>query len=353
MTATAGAWYHARMNRLHFSEIIASIVASSTLAACSPCPYLEVVSSSTKTIDAAAACDLMGNPATGFEGERTIDPAKCATACGDSAVNRCSLDSAYTQAFYALQGDGGAACPTTPATATLTCQVTETGGEWHDGCPIAGRRPEHLTPPPDGDGTAAAYLARCAHLEAAAVIAFGALTAEMEALGAPPALLADLREAEADEVRHTEAMTRLSRKYGAEPIVPVVGPRTARPAVDIAIENAVEGVVREAFGAAVALHQAQHAADPEVRQAFAVIADEECAHAALSYRVAAHLHGLLDAPARDRVEAATRAAIGDLFAELAEPPRALGSMLGLPSLAIARRMVHGLRAQLWSDPMAA
>lgn len=342
------------MNRLRFSEIIASIVASSALAACSsPCPYVEVLSSSTKTVDAATACDLAGSQATGFEGAPTIDAAKCASACGDSAVNRCSLDSAYMQAFVELQGDGGAACPTTPTTATLTCEVTESGGEWHDGCPIAGRRPAHLTPPAEGDGTAAAYLARCAHLEAAAVIAFGALTAEMEALGAPPALLADLREAEADEVRHTEAMTRLSRKYGAEPIVPLVGPRTARAAVDIAVENAVEGVVREAFGAAVALHQAQHAADPDVREAFAVIAEEECAHAALSYRVAAHLHGLLDGPARARVEAATRAAIGDLRAELAEPPRALGSMLGLPSLAIARRMVHGLRAQLWSDPMAA
>jgi hypothetical protein len=203
-------------------------------------------------------------------------------------------------------------------------------------------------------GTAiGAYFAKAAHLEAASIIAFEILHEELAALGAPPALLADIRSARADEVRHTATMTRLAEKYGARAQEPEVALLEARSVLAIAVENAVEGTVRETFGAAVALFQAEHAADPDVREAMRVIARDECAHAALSFRVAAHLDPRLDMTEREKVAASKREAIRELFASLAAPNAALARAVGLPSVADAARMLDGMRAELWDAALAA
>ncbi len=66
--------------------------------------------------------------------------------------------------------------------------------------------------------------------------------------------------------------------------------RTRRPALRsleaLAVENAVEGCVRETMGALFAMHQAASAADPHVRATMVSIAPDETRHAALGWAVA-------------------------------------------------------------------
>ena len=129
-----------------------------------------------------------------------------------------------------------------------------------------------------------------ASLEAASVTAFRRLHRQLEAFGAPRELLARVRKAAKDEIRHARTTGALARKYGATPRAPRIAPTSESPSLfAVALENAREGCVRETYGALVAHLQTTRAADPEVRACMAVIADEETEHAALSWDVAAWL----------------------------------------------------------------
>jgi hypothetical protein len=116
----------------------------------------------------------------------------------------------------------------------------------HD-CVVDGRRPSGLAPmaPPSARDRAGAWLAKAAWLEAASIFAFVELGRELEDRGAPAALARAALAAANDEIRHTQLMTRLAQRYGAAPPEPVVQPMAARSLEAMAIENAVEGCVRE------------------------------------------------------------------------------------------------------------
>ncbi|MCY1008004.1 hypothetical protein OV079_21085 [Nannocystis pusilla] len=77
-------------------------------------------------------------------------------------------------------------------------------------------------------------------------------------------------------------------------------PTAVRSLEALARENAVEGCVRETFGALVARYQASVAADEPLRRLFAAIAEDELDHAALAWDVATWLNGQLDEAARAR-----------------------------------------------------
>jgi hypothetical protein len=192
-----------------------------------------------------------------------------------------------------------------------------------------------------------AYLARMAHAEAASVVAFDELAASLERLGAPRDLVVASRRSAVDEIRHAATMTRLARRRGVEP--PPVRRRSPRPRAieSIARENAVEGCVRETFGALVATWQAQHAEDPALRRAFTSIAVDETRHAALSWAIAAWIEAQLDPGARARVASAGRAALRSLARELAsEPDPTVVEACGLPRGAAARSLLRSLEAGL-------
>ena len=144
-----------------------------------------------------------------------------------------------------------------------------------------GRLPTGITEPQCGDGVGA-WLGSVAYLEGAAVVAFEQLIMELEHYGAPSALIAAAQAARADEIRHASAMTWLTKRYGAEvpPVDATTGP--IRSTVEIAEDNAREGLVRESYGAAVGLWQAKHAADPVVRAVFREVALDEVRHAEFS-----------------------------------------------------------------------
>lgn len=188
-----------------------------------------------------------------------------------------------------------------------------------------------------------AYLARCAHLEAASVYAFVELADQLAGLGAPAGLIARCRVAAVEEQRHAWALGELAAARGAE-VVPPQHRACDASLPAIAAHNAVEGCVHEAWAAVGAAWQAVRARDPGLRAAFAPIAVEEAGHAQLAWDLHTWLIGQLDDDGRASVLAAQRAAIAalpGLAAAEVGPPE-----LGLPGpdvlAAMATRFAAGL-----------
>jgi hypothetical protein len=159
------------------------------------------------------------------------------------------------------------------------------------------------------------YLARMAHFEAASVAAFNQLAEELEAHRAPRALVEFAKAAAKDEVRHAQAVAVLARKRGVRPPAPRVRATPLRSVFELALDNAREGCVREAFGALVGLHQAEHATDLDVRRAMHAIAHDEVSHASFSFQLARYLDSQLDDEQREQVAAARDEAIGAVLAQ--------------------------------------
>jgi hypothetical protein len=198
------------------------------------------------------------------------------------------------------------------------------------------------------------YLAEMAALEEARVTTFEVLARELAAHGAPDDLIAGALAARKDEVRHAAMMGALARARGGFPRPSWRPQHLVRRLEEIALENAVEGCVRETYGALVGAHQAAFATDDALRCAMVRIAAEEARHAALSHRVHAWIMPLLDAAARARVHAAQRAAIETLdHARVARADEAILASAGLPQKACRRIMIAELAATLWLRSMAA
>jgi hypothetical protein len=175
---------------------------------------------------------------------------------------------------------------------------------------IAGRRPRGLTPArltrrtPVGD-----YFAAMAHLESASVRAFRDLGGWLDGFGAPAALGLAARRFADDERRHTRAAARLARRFGGVPprvrIARVREPTLA----ELLEDDAVEGCVKETFGALVATWQSAHAADARVRRTMRRIAADETRHAALAWEVLHWGIARLSPPERHRVESTLERAL--------------------------------------------
>lgn len=187
-----------------------------------------------------------------------------------------------------------------------------------------GRRFEGLVLEAAGDEPGA-QLAAMAELEAASVPAFERLARELAAWHAPSDLVERARAAMADEVRHARVMTALARRYGRAPRAIDVPELPCRSLAEIAIENAIEGCVREAYGALIATYQAERAS-PALRPAFRAIAADERGHADLAEAVHTWLVDQLDD--RGSIEVARELAERELRASL---PRTIPCPeLGLP-----------------------
>ncbi|MCC7537917.1 MAG: ferritin-like domain-containing protein, partial [Deltaproteobacteria bacterium] len=254
-------------------------------------------------------------------------------------VRRLVSDCPYTVAGYrlAVSSSGEVAL------------IEETWREESMAC--AGRRPAGLVPDraPRRGSRLGRYLASMARLEASAVIEFGILEQELRALGAPRRLLGEVRAARADEVRHAQVIGELACAHGARVRPPRVAARPLRDPRTLAIDNAVEGCVRETYGAVVALHQATHAADRDVGSAMEGIARDELRHAAVSWRIGAWLDGRLDRRDRAAVRRARRDAARQLEIEASAPLHAeLAMGAGLPRPEVARALVRTLARDLWA-----
>lgn len=193
----------------------------------------------------------------------------------------------------------------------------------------------------EGDGLGD-FFARMAHLEAASVPAFERLARELAAHGAPLHLVREAERSARDEVRHARAVARLARRFGG--VVPplVVEALPIRDLATIALENAVEGCVRETFGALVATYQGRTARDREIAKVMRGIARDETRHAQLSWEIAAW--------SRTRVEGVDRAIDAALVAlrdDLARPScdDAI-TLAGFPTPPAAVALLDALRPSL-------
>jgi hypothetical protein len=212
-----------------------------------------------------------------------------------------------------------------------------------------GRRPAGLVSRPSSFGPSelGRFFARASHNEAASVDAFHILRAELQAHGAPRALVRAAGRAARDEVRHARMTAALARRYGASAERPIVARRPPRDLAEIAAENAAEGCVRETYGALVAAWQARAAADPAVRAVMSRIARDEARHAALGWRVARWTDGRLERGPRGRAIEAHRAAWSELVtAASREVPEALVRHAGLPRPGHALAMLDELARAL-------
>jgi hypothetical protein len=195
------------------------------------------------------------------------------------------------------------------------------------------------------------FFSEMARLEAASIQAFRTLRQELVAHRAPRGLVRMAERAARDEKRHTRMTSALARRFGAmlrDPEIPKPKP-PLRSLEAIAIENAVEGCVRETFGALLATYQAAKASDPVIRAAMARIARDETRHAAVAWRVAGWLNGKLDAHARVAVSAARRHARWELSRSLRAAPTEATAALGLPDAAAMRQLAARLDDALWSS----
>jgi|GEM_PF-420821 len=201
------------------------------------------------------------------------------------------------------------------------------------------------------DASLGTTFASIAELEAASVVAFERLAAELAHHGAPESLIDEAKRSAWDEVVHTAMMKDLAARFGSNARLPYpdAANTCARDLFDIALENAVEGCVRETFGALQATHQAAHATDSQVADAMRVIADDETRHAALAWDIAAWIEPQLSSEQRLALKSARDRAIDTLCTELrVEHDKHVVAVAGAPSAADARRMLDALHAQLWA-----
>ncbi|NOK20976.1 ferritin-like domain-containing protein [Corallococcus carmarthensis] len=254
----------------------------------------------------------------------------------------CEALGATTPCSRIAKGEGGAEADMVTCEASVLCE---------------GRRPEGLC----SDGAVAAEVpplgalfARMAHLEAASVPAFERLADELAGHGAPERLVRAARRAAKDEVRHASAMESLALLQGAPMPELKVAPFQPRSLEALAIENAVEGCVRETFGALLAGWQARSAEDAQVRESLGTIAPDELMHAELSWAIDAWAMEQLSPEARERVDAARREAWRELErnAVTSHLPDDVARLSGLPAADVARRLVRELAAELMPGALA-
>jgi hypothetical protein len=116
----------------------------------------------------------------------------------------------------------------------------------------------------------------------------------------------------------------------------------------IARENAVEGCVRETWGAVVALRQSRLATEPSVRAAMRRIARDEVRHAELAWAVDAWVRPRLARAARKRVRDARSAAVAELSREVTHVLTGTARQrLGVPGATESLALVAELDRALW------
>ncbi len=253
-------------------------------------------------------------------GDTFTDPSICRPFC---TIGNPTVGNTWCNLFTTPDGSRG-----------LQCQIP---------CP-GGRRPEGFVDRPVASREElGGWFARLAALESASVDAFDRMVDELTLHRAPDDLLDRARAAVVDERRHTALTVDLARAYGHEPSLAPHRRDPSRPLDAVALDNAVEGCVRETYGALVATWQAGHALDPRVAAAMEVIAEDETRHAALSWALHAWACERLDEGARASLTDAMRRAVEALRHEAsAEVGDDLVSAAGMPTRAQQSSLLDAL-----------
>lgn len=193
------------------------------------------------------------------------------------------------------------------------------------------------------------YLIRAHREEAAAVLAFERLAADLARFHAPASLVERAHSAAREERRHAAVFLAEARALATElgtplSILPLDEPaREARALDAVLLENAVEGCANETAAAIVATYQASVWPDARLRPALECIASDERSHALLAYEVYSWGQTVLDPTAADRVEAARIAAVERSFAE---ETSSIATALGEPDAALVARALRYVAQEL-------
>lgn len=194
------------------------------------------------------------------------------------------------------------------------------------------------------------HFAALAELEDGSVYAFLELAEWLRGVGAPSSLIAATRRAADDERRHFTAMQTLAREHGVE-VPRATVPRRANADIEaIALDNEVEGCVRETFGALLATWVSLNARDPSVRSVMQSIARDETGHAALSWHLRSWLRPRVSLKHRLQLDDAFQRAIAELDSETGawSMDRHLIAEGLAPSGSVMRGLLDAARLRLWS-----
>ena len=204
-----------------------------------------------------------------------------------------------------------------------------------------GRRPlGHVERPPAGPGLPA-FLAHCAALEAASVLAFTQLADRLLAWAAPAELVDRCRQAAADEATHAELLADLAARGGAT-LQPGTHPELPVDLATAALDNAVEGCVHEAWSALTCAVTARDADTPELRAIYGRLAADEREHAQLAWDLHTWFMGQVSASQHASIRAAQQAAIANLPRLADAQARAAPPALARPGARVARHFAAGL-----------
>ena len=213
-----------------------------------------------------------------------------------------------------------------------------------------GRRPEGLCTERSliSSNQLGSYLSSMAHLEAASVVSFARIARELQVFGAPQDLVDSALAAAQDEVRHAGAISLLCQRFGGTLGEVTVEPAPPRDRWHFALDNAIEGCVRETFGALMGTYQAMTAADPIAKAVLETIAEDEIRHAQLSRELAAFIEPQLSEQERGMLRHAQAAALVQLAREL---DSGMGDeerrMIGLPDAATSKQLLTQLTQALF------
>nr|MDQ3299494.1 ferritin-like domain-containing protein [Myxococcota bacterium] len=128
-----------------------------------------------------------------------------------------------------------------------------------------------------------------------------------------------------------------------------VTPTRLRDVFALALDNAVEGCVHEAFAAVLCRFQAVTCRDLALAADLDVIAEDEARHGELAWAIARWLEPQLTAAQRavvERARAVALAALAERTARQLAPFAMAAAPLGMPSGAQARVLAHGFAAAL-------
>lgn len=282
--------------------------------------------------------------------QAAIDEQVCNSICGGGW--HCSIPFDYVRAVNGLNSPGPSAtdadaasdgstilnCPATPEEVIVTCS-NYCEGRFTDGAPL----PATLAPI-----TTAKYFERCAHFEWVSVSSFRRLASELSVHGAPSNLIHRARSFAYDEVRHTQQMEALVSEAGGNVVARArVSPLPIRPLLEMALENAIEGCVRETFGALIACVRAKRAHSPLVREIMNEIADDESRHSELGFEILEWSRAQLSAEENVYINVALESAIVDLETWETLPSHIVAE-LGDPTPSERRPLIETLRARVWA-----
>ncbi len=150
---------------------------------------------------------------------------------------------------------------------------------------------------------------RAYHAEASSVGAFLQLREELKQHDALEDLQRRCLKAAVQEVHHARMMAKLVEDEGGELPPLDFGTLTKRSLFDLALDNAVEGCVYEAYSALKAQYQSRNSTDKRVAHAMKVIARDETAHAQLAWDIHQHLMSRLSKEEQVQIYRAQRTAL--------------------------------------------